>query len=202
MTMTFLATTFMLRVFAFSFVRLHACMFFFVLQSGLCSLCCFGRFTYFRSHNVLIFSFFFGQRRDSSKLLPPFCPDQRNRQWARINHTPHTSIHPSFAYHLHTDTDTDTYPSHTHTHTYPMGKRNKQMAGRIGNAIVISIIEPIMKLQEENPDISSVDIVNKLKESRKHERTKKDILFQSVDKGTCSSSRGVGYGNAHSVNNC
>ncbi|KAF9298584.1 hypothetical protein BGZ74_009310 [Mortierella antarctica] len=63
-----------------------------------------------------------------------------------------------------------------------MGKRNKQMAGRIGNAIVISIIEPIMKMQEENPDISSVDIVNKLKESRKHERTKKDILFQSVDK--------------------
>lgn len=57
------------------------------------------------------------------------------------------------------------------------------MAGRIGNAIVISIIEPIMKMQEENPDISSVDIVNKLKESRKHERTKKDILFQSVDKG-------------------
>ncbi|KAG0036469.1 hypothetical protein BGZ82_004157 [Podila clonocystis] len=63
-----------------------------------------------------------------------------------------------------------------------MGKRNKQMAGRIGNAIVISIIEPIMKMQEENPDISAVDIVNKLKESRKHERTKKDILFQSVDK--------------------
>ncbi|KAG0022405.1 hypothetical protein BGZ81_008547 [Podila clonocystis] len=56
------------------------------------------------------------------------------------------------------------------------------MAGRIGNAIVISIIEPIMKMQEETPDISSVDIVNKLKESRKHERTKKDILFQSVDK--------------------
>ncbi|KAF9430886.1 hypothetical protein BGZ94_002727 [Podila epigama] len=63
-----------------------------------------------------------------------------------------------------------------------MGKRNKQQAGRIGNAIVLSIIEPIMKMQEENPDISSVDIVNKLKESRKHERTKKDILFQSVDK--------------------
>ncbi|KAG0326529.1 hypothetical protein BG004_002952 [Podila humilis] len=63
-----------------------------------------------------------------------------------------------------------------------MGKRNKQMAGRIGNAIVISIIEPIMKMQEENPDISAVDIVNKLKEMRKHERTKKDILFQSVDK--------------------
>ncbi|KAF9208548.1 hypothetical protein BGZ59_010591 [Podila verticillata] len=63
-----------------------------------------------------------------------------------------------------------------------MGKRNKQMAGRIGNAIVLSVIEPIMKMQEENPDISAVDIVNKLKESRKHERTKKDILFQSVDK--------------------
>ncbi|OAQ30143.1 AAA-domain-containing protein [Linnemannia elongata AG-77] len=62
-----------------------------------------------------------------------------------------------------------------------MGKRNKQ-AGRIGNAIVNGIIEPIMKLQEENPDISAIDLVNKLKERREHARTKKDILAQSVDK--------------------
>ncbi|KAF9924142.1 hypothetical protein FBU30_005836 [Linnemannia zychae] len=62
-----------------------------------------------------------------------------------------------------------------------MGKRNKQ-AGRIGNAIVNSIIEPIMKMQEENPDISSMDLVNRLKERREHARTKKDILAQSVDK--------------------
>ncbi|KAF9585920.1 hypothetical protein BGW38_000036 [Lunasporangiospora selenospora] len=62
-----------------------------------------------------------------------------------------------------------------------MGKRNKQV-GRIGNAIVMSIIEPIMKMQEENPDISSIDIVNKLKEMKRHERIKKDILFQSVDR--------------------
>jgi len=73
-----------------------------------------------------------------------------------------------------------------------MGKRNKQMAGRIGNAIVLSVIEPIMKMQEENPDISAVDIVNKLKESRKHERTKKDILFQSVDKGEFAVNLGHG----------
>ncbi|KAF9550222.1 hypothetical protein EC957_001128 [Mortierella hygrophila] len=63
-----------------------------------------------------------------------------------------------------------------------MGKRNKQAAGRIGNAIVNGIIEPIMKLQEENPDISAIDLVNKLKERREHARTKKDILSQSVDK--------------------
>lgn len=63
-----------------------------------------------------------------------------------------------------------------------MGKRNKQ-AGRIGNAIVNGIIEPIMKMQEENPDISALDLVNKLKERREHARTKKDILAQSVDKG-------------------
>ncbi|KAF8944686.1 hypothetical protein BGZ47_003911 [Haplosporangium gracile] len=62
-----------------------------------------------------------------------------------------------------------------------MGKRNKQ-AGRIGNAIVNGIIEPIMKMQEENPDISAIDLVNKLKERREHARTKKDILTQSVDK--------------------
>ncbi|KAG0284763.1 hypothetical protein BGZ96_010894 [Linnemannia gamsii] len=62
-----------------------------------------------------------------------------------------------------------------------MGKRNKQ-AGRIGNAIVNGIIEPIMKMQEENPDISAIDLVNKLKERREHARTKKDILAQSVDK--------------------
>ncbi|KAF9086158.1 hypothetical protein BGX23_009103 [Mortierella sp. AD031] len=62
-----------------------------------------------------------------------------------------------------------------------MGKRNKQ-AGRIGNAIVNGIIEPIMKLQEENPDINAIDLVNKLKERREHARTKKDILAQSVDK--------------------
>ncbi|KAF9137651.1 hypothetical protein BGX30_010021 [Mortierella sp. GBA39] len=63
-----------------------------------------------------------------------------------------------------------------------MGKRNKQAAGRIGNAIVNGIIEPIMKMQEENPDVSTIDLVNKLKERREHARTKKDILSQSVDK--------------------
>ncbi|KAF9439049.1 hypothetical protein BGZ76_001025 [Entomortierella beljakovae] len=62
-----------------------------------------------------------------------------------------------------------------------MGKRNKQ-AGRIGNAIVNSIIEPIMKMQEENPDISSIELTNRLKERREHARTKKDLLAYSVDR--------------------
>ena len=63
-----------------------------------------------------------------------------------------------------------------------MGKRNKQV-GRIGNAIVNSIIEPIMKMQEENPEISSFELTNKLKERREHNRTKRDLLAQSVDRG-------------------
>ncbi|KAG0280694.1 hypothetical protein BGZ95_009161 [Linnemannia exigua] len=62
-----------------------------------------------------------------------------------------------------------------------MGKGNKR-AGRIGNAIVNGLIEPIMKLQEETPDITDADLVNKLKERREHARIKKDILAQSVDK--------------------
>ncbi|KAF9110246.1 hypothetical protein BGX27_006613 [Mortierella sp. AM989] len=62
-----------------------------------------------------------------------------------------------------------------------MGKRNKQV-GRIGNAIVNSIIEPIMKMQEEEPEISSIEITNRLKERREHARTKKDLLTQSVDR--------------------
>ncbi|KAF9205835.1 hypothetical protein BGZ49_003429 [Haplosporangium sp. Z 27] len=62
-----------------------------------------------------------------------------------------------------------------------MGKRNKQI-GRIGNAIVNSIIEPIMKMQEEEPDISSIELTNRLKERREHARTKKDLLSQSVDR--------------------
>lgn len=64
-----------------------------------------------------------------------------------------------------------------------MGKRNKQV-GRIGNAIVNSIIEPIMKLQEETPEISSFELTSKLKERREHNRTKRDLLAQSVDRGT------------------
>ncbi|KAF9358415.1 hypothetical protein BGX26_001817 [Mortierella sp. AD094] len=62
-----------------------------------------------------------------------------------------------------------------------MGKRNKQV-GRIGNAIVNSIIEPIMKMQEEDPDISSIEVTNRLKERREHARTKKDLLAQSVER--------------------
>ncbi|KAG0304151.1 hypothetical protein BGZ98_005874 [Dissophora globulifera] len=62
-----------------------------------------------------------------------------------------------------------------------MAKRNKQ-AGRIGNSIVNSIIEPIMKMQEENPDISSIELTTRLKERREHGRTKKDLLAQSVDR--------------------
>ncbi|GJJ68139.1 ribosome biogenesis ATPase [Entomortierella parvispora] len=61
-----------------------------------------------------------------------------------------------------------------------MGKHNKR-AGRISDAITTSIIEPIMKLQEENPDISSIDIVNRLKDRREFARTKKDNLTRSVD---------------------
>ncbi|KAF8925886.1 hypothetical protein BGZ58_000387 [Dissophora ornata] len=39
-----------------------------------------------------------------------------------------------------------------------------------------------MKMQEENPDISSIELTNRLKERREHGRTKKDILTQSVEK--------------------
>jgi hypothetical protein len=63
-----------------------------------------------------------------------------------------------------------------------MGKHNKR-AGRISDAITTSIIEPIMKLQEENPDMSSIDIVNRLKDRREFARTKKDNLTRSVDEG-------------------
>ncbi|KAG0202782.1 hypothetical protein BGX28_004792 [Mortierella sp. GBA30] len=62
-----------------------------------------------------------------------------------------------------------------------MGKRNKQ-AGRIGDAIINSIIEPIMKMQEENADITAAELVTKLKERREHGRTKTKIIEQSVDK--------------------
>ncbi|KAF9195447.1 hypothetical protein BGZ51_000021 [Haplosporangium sp. Z 767] len=62
-----------------------------------------------------------------------------------------------------------------------MPKRNKQ-ATRIGDAIVNNIIEPIMKLQEENPDIGSMELVNKLKERREHARIKSKQLEQSVDR--------------------
>ncbi|KAF9954845.1 hypothetical protein BGZ72_004245 [Mortierella alpina] len=62
-----------------------------------------------------------------------------------------------------------------------MGKRNKQV-GRIGDAIVNSIIEPIMKMQEENPDITPAELATRLKERREHNRTKTKVIEQSVDK--------------------
>ncbi|CAO3565499.1 unnamed protein product [Mortierella alpina] len=62
-----------------------------------------------------------------------------------------------------------------------MGKRNKQV-GRIGDAIVNSVIEPIMKMQEENPDITPAELATRLKERREHNRTKTKVIEQSVDK--------------------
>ncbi|KAF9285805.1 hypothetical protein BGZ68_003548 [Mortierella alpina] len=62
-----------------------------------------------------------------------------------------------------------------------MGKRNKQV-GRIGDAIVNSVIEPIMKMQEENPDITAAELATRLKERREHNRTKTKVIEQSVDK--------------------
>ncbi|KAF9575766.1 hypothetical protein EC968_001553 [Mortierella alpina] len=62
-----------------------------------------------------------------------------------------------------------------------MGKRNKQV-GRIGDAIVNSVIEPIMKMQEENPAITPAELTTRLKERREHNRTKTKVIEQSVDK--------------------
>ncbi|KAF9971157.1 hypothetical protein BGZ73_005940 [Actinomortierella ambigua] len=63
-----------------------------------------------------------------------------------------------------------------------MGRKNKAVLGRLSAGLDSTIIAPVMQLQTENPDITSYEIVSKLKDMPRFQRQKRDLIEKSVER--------------------